>query len=442
MPVKSEEATRVYERRCGEALETALGRTALYESWRRLDPGSSRPVDERYRALPALTKADIRAHFPHGLVPDGMDLAAGLASGEVSYVRTSGTADEALTNIWNQAWWDASERASWGLNAVAARAATGTHREAILASALSVGPRSEGERLPRERRMLGRFLFLNEYAFTTEWPEGHERRILAELGEFQPDVLEANPSLLARLARFAERAGIDVYQPTLVILTYEFPSRVQLRAIRRVFRSPVASSYGSTEAGYVFMQCEHGRLHQNTEFCRVDFQPLTDGPGMRGVGRLLVTTFGNPWFPLLRFEIGDIGRLSPSSCPCGRDDGMTLSAVEGRLVSVCIGAGGRLVTHGQIDDVLGRIEGIAQYRLAQEAPGSVLLSFVGEEGRGVHAEAESEAALRDLFGPGVTVSVNEVPLISPEKSGKFLLVRRMFPLELSSILRGWSGADV
>jgi phenylacetate-CoA ligase len=371
-----------------------------------------------------------------------MDLAAGLASGEVSYVRTSGTADEALTNIWNQAWWDASERASWGLNAVAARAATGTHREAILASALSVGPRSEGERLPRERRMLGRFLFLNEYAFTTEWPEGHERRILAELGEFQPDVLEANPSLLARLARFAERAGIDVYQPTLVILTYEFPSRVQLRAIRRVFRSPVASSYGSTEAGYVFMQCEHGRLHQNTEFCRVDFQPLTDGPGMRGVGRLLVTTFGNPWFPLLRFEIGDIGRLSPSSCPCGRDDGMTLSAVEGRLVSVCIGAGGRLVTHGQIDDVLGRIEGIAQYRLAQEAPGSVLLSFVGEEGRGEHAEAESEAALRDLFGPGVTVSVNEVPSISPEKSGKFLLVRRMFPLELSSILRGWSGADV
>jgi hypothetical protein len=179
VPVKSEEATREYERRCGEALETALGRTALYETWRHLDPGSSRPVDERYSALPALTKSDIRSHFPHGLVPDGMDLAAGLASGEVSYVRTSGTADEALTNIWNQAWWDASERASWALNAVAARLATGAHREAILASALSVGSRSEGERLSRERRMLGRFLFLNEYAFTTEWPEGHERRILA-----------------------------------------------------------------------------------------------------------------------------------------------------------------------------------------------------------------------------------------------------------------------
>ncbi len=433
-------ATREYERRCEEALETALGRTGLYESWRHLDPGRSRPVDERYRVLPALTKADIRTHFPHGLVPRGMDLAAGLARGEVSYVRTSGTADEALTNIWDQAWWDASERASWGLNAVAARAATGTHREAILASALSVGPRSEGERLPRERRMLGRFLFLNEYGFATEWPEGHERRILAELTEFQPDVLEANPSLLSRLARFAERAGIDAFQPKLITLTYEFPSRVQLRAIHRVFTSPVASSYGSTEAGYVFMQCERGRLHQNTEFCRVDFQPLADGPGMRGVGRLLVTTFGNPWFPLLRFEIGDVGRLSPSRCPCGRDDGVTLSAIEGRLVSICVGAGGRLVTHGQIDDALGGIEGIAQYRLAQEAPGSLLFSFIAEEGQGKQVGAACDAVLRDLFGSGVAVVVNEVPSIAPEKSGKFLLVRRRFPLEPASILQAGNGA--
>jgi phenylacetate-CoA ligase len=435
VPVKSEEASRLYERRCRDTLEAALGRTPLYESWRSFDPGDSRPLDERYRSLPALTKADIRAHFPHGLVPAGMDLAAGLASGEVSYVRTSGTADEALTNIWNQAWWDASERASWALNAVAAQAATGTHREAILASALSVGPRSEGEQLPRERRMLGRFLFLNEYAFTSEWPEGHERRILEELGEFHPDVLEANPSLLARLARFAERAEVDVFQPRLITITYEFPSRVQLRAIQRVFRSPVASSYGSTEAGYVFMQCEHGRLHQNTEFCRVDLQPLADGPGARGVGRLLVTTFGNPWFPLLRFEIGDIGRPSSAPCPCGRDLGMTLSAIEGRLVSVCIGAGGRMITHGQIDDALGTVEGIAQYRLVQETAGSVLFSFVGESEQGKRTATESSAALRGLFGPGIAVSVNEVSLIPPERSGKFLLVRRAFPLDTASILR-------
>ena len=55
-----------------------------------------------------------------------------------------GTADEALENIWNQRWWNDSERASWKLNGIAARVATGMHPEAILASALSVGPRSAG----------------------------------------------------------------------------------------------------------------------------------------------------------------------------------------------------------------------------------------------------------------------------------------------------------
>ena len=177
-----------YERWCLETLETALCRTPIYESWKALDPGIGHGVDARYNSLPVLTKANIRAHFPHGVVPRGLDLDAALARGEVSFVHTSGTADEALENIWNQPWWNASERASWKLNSVAASVATGTHREAILASALSVGPRSENGPIERERRMLGRFLFLNEFWTTAEWPEGHEKRILEELADYQPSV--------------------------------------------------------------------------------------------------------------------------------------------------------------------------------------------------------------------------------------------------------------
>ena len=155
-----------------------------------------------------------------------MDLAAGLASGEVSYVRTSGTADEALTNIWNQAWWDASERASWALNAVAARAATGTHREAILASALSVGPRSDGgASAARAADARQRFLFLNEYGLRhgvargarAADPRGARR---APAGRAWRRI----PRSLRALARFAERTGIGAFQPKLITLTYEFPS--------------------------------------------------------------------------------------------------------------------------------------------------------------------------------------------------------------------------
>ncbi len=429
-PYHAAEATLHYERRCLETLETALGLSLIYKSWKTLDPGPAYPIDARYHSLPFLTKADIRAHFPHGLVPQGLDLNGALASGEVSFVHTSGTADEVLENIWNQQWWNDSESASWKLNSVAASVATGTHREAILASALSVGPRSEREILDRERRTLGRFLFLNEFATPGEWPGGHERRILDELAEYQPAVLEANPSLIARLARFAWKTGVPVYQPPLITLTYEFPSALQLRAIRRVFRSPIASSYGSTEAGYVFMECEHGRLHQNTEFCRVDLAPLSDRLEA-GVGRIFVTTFGNQWFPLVRFDIGDIGRIAPGPCPCGRNFGMTLSAIEGRLKSLCIAGDGRLVTHREVDDALARVDGLEQYRLVQEELRKVLLAVVSENSQGKHVAREATDILHGLFGRGVTIRTSEVNTLLPEKSGKFLLANRNFPLDPS-----------
>ena len=440
MPVNAQED---YNRRSLETLETALCFTPIYESWKSFDPGEGHNVDVRYNSLPILTKDDIRAYFPHGVVPRGLDLDAALVRGEVSFVHTSGTEDEALENIWDQQWWDASERASWKLNPVAARVATGVHREAILASALSVGPRSENGPISREHRMLGRFLFLNEFWTTAEWPEGHERRIIEELADYQPAVFEANPSLLARLSRFAWRMGVAVYQPPLIILTYEFPSALQLRTIRRVFQSPIASSYGSTEAGYVFMECDYGKLHQNSEFCRVDFAPLNDGVKTHdGVGRIFSTTFGNKWFPLVRFDIGDIVRLESDPCPCGRNFGMTLSSIEGRLKSLCVADNGRLVTHREMDDALARVDGLEQYILVQETLKKVRLDVVGEDSQGKRVAQDAEDILRGMFGRHVEIVVNEVQALLPEKSGKFLLAKRDFPLDpgvapdKTEILRG------
>jgi len=432
MGKNSSDAWVDYEHQCLETLETALGSTPMYESWKSFDPGERYGVDIRYHSLPVLNKDDIRAYFPHGVIPRGLNLDDALARGEVSFVHTSGTEDEALENIWNQPWWDASERASWELNSVSKKVATGLHREAILASALSVGPRSENGPIALERRMLGRFLFLNEFWTTAEWPEGHERRIIKELADYQPAVFEANPSLLARLARFAWRTGMAVYQPPIIILTYEFPSALQLRAIRRVFKLPIASSYGSTEAGYVFMECEHGRFHQNFEFCRVDFAPITDSRGTHAdVGRIFSTTFGNKWFPLIRFDIGDIARLASGPCPCGRNFGLTLSAIEGRLKSLCVAEDGRFITHREMDDALACVDGLEQYRLVQETRKKVRLDLVSEDGQGKRMAQDAADILHGVFGQHVDIAVSEVRTLLPEKSGKFLLAKRDFPLNLS-----------
>jgi hypothetical protein len=151
-----------YFRNSEKVLETALNRLTAYKSWQAHDPGPHFDIDKRYAAMPALTKADIRRHFPRGFVPDEYNIEKGLSDGDISFVNSSGSTDARVTNIWNQKFWDASEKASWALNSRMERVATGEHPEAILVNPLNVGIISDEADLSMEKRRLARFLYLNE----------------------------------------------------------------------------------------------------------------------------------------------------------------------------------------------------------------------------------------------------------------------------------------
>ncbi len=424
-----------YYARSTQALQTALDRVPLYRSWRAFDPGPAFPIDARYAAMPPLTKADIRENFPASILPDDRDMATGLASGEIELVHTSGTTNERITNIWNQAWWDASERASWKLNADLARVATGMHREAILVSPRNVGFISDDIDLPMQKRRLSRFLYLNEKTDTTAWSAGHMDRMVEEINSFQPEVLEANPSYLARLCRHISARGLKVVQPGVIVFTYEYPTRLHYRQIREVFTVPMASSYGTTETGYVFMQCERGNFHQNTEFCRVDFQPLKPEHGGPSLGRILVTPLGNPWSYLMRFDTGDIVRLNDStSCPCGRGDGMLLSSIAGRTANLTLTAEGRLVTLEELDLALSPLDGIDEYQLVQVAGARYELHLVTLREDRRHLAAQAVELLRTLYGKNADISVVFEPAIAPEVSGKYLVSKALTPVDLNRYL--------
>lgn len=426
-----------YYARSLNMLETSLSGLAAYRSWQALDPGREHPVDTRYAAMPALTKRDIREHFPHGFVPAGRDLKGGLASGEIEFVETSGTIDLRVTNIWNQKWWDASERASWKLNSHAGRLATGCHREAILANPRNVGFISNDGDLPMEKRRLSRFLYLNEKTDPPSWSAELMDRMIEEMEAFKPAVLEANPSLLARLCRYIAATNRKVFQPGLIVFTYEFPTSFHYRQTRRVFDVPIASSYGTTETGYVFMQCEAGKLHQNSEFCRVDLQPLKPEHGGPLLGRILVTTFGNPWYFMFRFDVGDLVRIDESSsCPCGRNSGLILSAIEGRAANATLTCAGRLVTQRELDSNLSVLEGVDEYRLEQVDPSAYDLHLASGQADRPRLGAEALEILKGLYGREARISVIYEDAVHPEISGKHRTSKALFPIEIEMYLDG------
>jgi phenylacetate-coenzyme A ligase PaaK-like adenylate-forming protein len=227
--------------------------------------------------------------------------------------------------------------------------------------------------------------------------------------------------------------GLALFQPRCIVLTYEYPARMHYRQIERAFPGvPVVSSYGSTETGHVFTQCEAGFFHQNVATCRVDVQPFKSDRGDTRVGRVLVTTLDHPWFALLRFDVGDLVRLRKTDepCSCGRDAtdgrGLVVEAIEGRTRDLTFDGEGRAVTLKMLDDALGAARGLLNYRIEQSAPNRYLARFTATP------DADQETAdilpdiLHSVYGRAADIEVRHDSAIGPEQSGKFRLVHTDF----------------
>ncbi|MDD5706919.1 MAG: hypothetical protein PHR35_13430 [Kiritimatiellae bacterium] len=400
-------------------MRLALEQVPAYRAWRALDPGPDMDVDTRMAALPLLTKRELRQFGPSGFIAPGLDLTRGLAEGAVELVNTSGTSTEQVTLTWNQSWWDAGERLSWSLNRHARGAGLGDHAEAVLANPLAVGvPAHDGAPLPLEQRRHGRFLYLNEHLDNTRWSDAHARRMAAELSAFQPLTIEANPTLLARFAEMALRLGLRCHQPRLIVFSFELPSRLHWRKVREFFDCPVMNSYGCTEAGCVMTQCEAGSYHQNAEFTRIEFQPLAPRFERPALGRLALTSFGNPWRALLRFDVGDLVRLrAPEEpCPCGRRLGVVAESLAGRCGDLTFDRHGRLLTVDDVDRAMSDADDLSEYQAVQTAPGEWRLLVVGATPRSVAAARERLRALTDARVEAVSCTA-----VPAEASGKHRL---------------------
>ncbi|MCL2880103.1 MAG: hypothetical protein FWF29_07650, partial [Treponema sp.] len=63
-----------FHQKSAETLETALNTAPAYRAWKAADSGAGTPVDERFDAMPELTKQIMRDNFPGGLVPNNRDV--------------------------------------------------------------------------------------------------------------------------------------------------------------------------------------------------------------------------------------------------------------------------------------------------------------------------------------------------------------------------------
>jgi len=140
--------------------------------------------------------------------------------------------------------------------------------------------------------------------------------------QFSINAIEGVPSSMLPMLRKAKEL-----QPALTLETVIFAGsplsetdRAWLKSALKVKR--VSSVIGANDGGQLAYQCPemNGAFHHTVD--DFNYLEITDEKG-RGVpdgtpGRILITSLRKFAFPLIRYDVGDLGRIVPGSCACGR----------------------------------------------------------------------------------------------------------------------------
>ncbi len=274
-------------------------------------------------------------------------------------------------------------------------------------------------------RWLSRLGLLREWRFDCG---ADPARIAEAWRALAPDVLQGYPSSLRSLAvHCLDRGEPLIPAPRLLFTDSELLTPDTRALLEPAFGTSAIDIFGSFETDNIAWQCAARDGYHIATDCVVleivrDGQPVPLGDE----GEIVVTVLRNRTFPFIRYNLGDIGRLSTRTCSCDSPFPL-LANVQGRANDLIVLSGGRRRTSLDVSHRIGRnTDAIRHYQLRQVEIGRFELLIVPSSR---FADAERErimSVFRAALG-NVEVEIRLVDAIPRDRSGK----RRAFVSQLA-----------
>jgi phenylacetate-coenzyme A ligase PaaK-like adenylate-forming protein len=250
--------------------------------------------------------------------------------------------------------------------------------------------------------------------------------IVAKLNDYQPDYLNAYPSLLRRLAE-EQKAGRLKIAPKLFRSAAEALLPDVKDLVRETWNAPIADGYTATETGIMAVDCEHRNgMHIAEdlvvlEVVDAEYRPVP--PGTQG-NKMLATVLFNHGLPVIRYEFSDLITLADGTCPCGLPF-TRIGRIAGRAEEILrfkTSSGAAAEIHAaRLRFHLVKVAGVRQYQFRSLPDGiRIRLVVYPDCDRGtVEAQAQAIAAraLEDLGISGARIDVEFVEKIDRVGSG-------------------------
>lgn len=253
---------------------------------------------------------------------------------------------------------------------------------------------------------------------------------IATIARTRPRMLFGYPSSISLLARHAEKRGQSMSSLGIKVafVTSERLYEEQRIVISRVFGCPVANGYGGRDAGFIAHECPAGGMHLTAEDIIVEIVDR-DGhvlaPGQ--VGEIVVTHLATSDFPFIRYQTGDMGALSARLCGCGRGLPI-LEEIQGRTTDFVVAADGTVMHGLALIYPIRDLPGVAAFKVIQHSLNHTEVQIVANGDYSPAVANSIQSGIQARLGKNVTVDVQKVEAIEPERSGKFRYIVSHVPL--------------
>lgn len=233
---------------------------------------------------------------------------------------------------------------------------------------------------------------------------------------YRPVLLQGYASILAELARFVVENRLAMPNSLLgVYSTAEVLNGWQRELMEQAFGCKVYNQYGSREIPNIGCECRHGKLHVFTDM--VYLESLPDGDE----DRLIVTSLTNRLMPMIRYDIGDSGRLLEGDCDCGwpfplMEMGMC------RQNDLIRTRGGKTVHPSYFNRLLYGLTQIRQYQFIQTAPDKIVLKIASSSRLSPETVTAMIDAVRRDVDQGMAFEIAYLDEIPRTVSGKHRFV--------------------
>ncbi len=357
---------------------------------------------EDFRKIPFLTKESIRAES-NEMVSDH--------SGRVSVRKTSGSTGIPLVFVKDRdstAYMDALMYEVYGWHGIA----IGDRQSRVWGIPLDFKNRTFTK--------LKDFLLNRKRLVSFDITEESCKEHFLTLKRFKPAFMYGLVNTIVEFAKLSARVGLDPAELRLkvVVTTGEilFPRSRQL--LQEAFQCPIVNEYGTTENGVVAFECRSGEMHLLMHNIYVEIiNPENGSPVAPGeMGEIILTELHSYAMPFIRYRVGDIIRLSSRTCACGLELPL-VDEVIGRESDLIVTPDGRrissaILSYSMTDDVL-------KFRSYQRAIDRLDVFIQKTDNFKEDDLSLIEKKIRTYLGEEISITMNMVKDLEPERSGKF-----------------------